>query len=120
MSTIKKIGGDKAIWIVVIALCILLVLAVRQIPVQYARRSVAGSGPSRVYSKRQYIPLRLNASRWMGTYLYSKLLLNFFFENNFSPGSKSNGIEDKYSILFSSNHLITSLRVCWLSDGFSY
>ncbi len=28
----------------------------------HARRSVAGSGPSGVYSKRQYIPLRLNAS----------------------------------------------------------
>jgi preprotein translocase subunit SecY len=53
---------EFVIWIVVIALCILLVLAVRQIPVQYARRSVAGSGPSGVYSKRQYIPLRLNAS----------------------------------------------------------
>ena len=39
-----------------------MVLAVRQIPVQYARRSVAGSGPSGIYSKRQYIPLRLNAS----------------------------------------------------------
>ena len=53
---------EFVIWIVVIALCILLVLAVRQIPVQYARRSVAGSSPSGVYSKRQYIPLRLNAS----------------------------------------------------------
>ena len=53
---------EFVIWIIVIALCILLVLAVRQIPVQYARRSVAGSGPSGVYSKRQYIPLRLNAS----------------------------------------------------------
>ena len=53
---------EFVIWIVVIALCILLVLAVRQIPVQYARRSVAGSSPTGVYSKRQYIPLRLNAS----------------------------------------------------------
>ena len=35
---------EFVIWIIVIALCILLVLAVRQIPVQYARRSVAGSG----------------------------------------------------------------------------
>ena len=56
------IAIEFVIWIIVIALCILLVLAVRQIPVQYARRSVAGSGPTGVYSKRQYIPLRLNAS----------------------------------------------------------
>ena len=54
------IAIEVLIWFIVVALCILLVLAVRQIPVQYARRSVSGS--TSLYSKRQYIPLRLNAS----------------------------------------------------------
>ena len=54
------IAIEVLIWFIVVALCILLVLAVRQIPVQYARRSISGS--SSLYSKRQYIPLRLNAS----------------------------------------------------------
>ena len=51
------IAIEFVIWVIVIALCILLVLAVRQIPVQYARRSV-GLGQSNMFSKRQYIPLR--------------------------------------------------------------
>ena len=66
ISQLSSSGGwimiaiEVLIWFLVVALCILLVLAVRQIPVQYARRSVSGS--SSLYSKRQYIPLRLNAS----------------------------------------------------------
>ena len=66
VSQLSSSGGwimiaiEVLIWFLVVALCILLVLAVRQIPVQYARRSVSGS--SSLYSKRQYIPLRLNAS----------------------------------------------------------
>ena len=66
ISQLSSSGGwimiaiEVLIWFIVVALCILLVLAVRQIPVQYARRSVTGSNS--LYSKRQYIPLRLNAS----------------------------------------------------------
>ena len=50
------------IWIVVIALCVLLVKAVRQVPVQYARRTASGGFDKNQASSRQYIPLRLNAS----------------------------------------------------------
>ena len=66
VSQLSSSGGwimiaiEVLIWFIVVALCILLVLAVRQIPVQYARRSLSGS--TSLYSKRQYIPLRLNAS----------------------------------------------------------
>ena len=66
ISQLSSSGGwimiaiEVLIWFIVVALCILLVLAVRQIPVQYARRSISGS--SSLYSKRQYIPPRLNAS----------------------------------------------------------
>jgi len=66
ISQLSSSGGwimiaiEVLIWFIVVALCILLVLAVRQIPVQYARRSISGSNS--LYSKRQYIPLRLNAS----------------------------------------------------------
>jgi len=66
VSQLSSSGGwimiaiEVLVWFIVVALCILLVLAVRQIPVQYARRSVSGS--TSLYSKRQYIPLRLNAS----------------------------------------------------------
>lgn len=50
------------IWLFVILASILLVLAVRQIPVQYARRSTTGVMEKSVVGSRQYIPLKLNAS----------------------------------------------------------
>ena len=53
---------ELVIWIVVIALCVLLVKAVRQVPVQYARRTASGGFDKNQASSRQYIPLRLNAS----------------------------------------------------------
>ena len=53
---------ELVIWIVVIALCVLLVKAVRQVPVQYARRTASGWFDKNQASSRQYIPLRLNAS----------------------------------------------------------
>jgi preprotein translocase subunit SecY len=54
---------ELVLWIVIILLSILLTLAVRRIPVQYARRQAGGATSDRsVYGSRQYIPLRLNAS----------------------------------------------------------
>ncbi|MFI2741192.1 preprotein translocase subunit SecY [Zhouia sp. PK063] len=50
------------IWFVVILACILLVMATRQIPVQYARRTASGGYEKNVFGSRQYIPLKLNAS----------------------------------------------------------
>jgi preprotein translocase subunit SecY len=54
---------ESILWIIIILLSILLTLAVRRIPVQYARRQAGGSTSERtIYGSRQYIPLKLNAS----------------------------------------------------------
>ena len=53
---------ELVIWFVFILLSVLLVMAVRQIPVQYARRTASGSYERNVMGSRQYIPLKLNAS----------------------------------------------------------
>ena len=51
------------VWLLVIAACILLVMAVRKIQVQYARRTTAGDfDQDSLEGNRQYIPLKLNAS----------------------------------------------------------
>src|SRR5690606_2060240 len=50
------------IWFIIILACIMLVMAVRQIPVQYARRTASGGYEKNVFGSRQYIPLKLNAS----------------------------------------------------------
>lgn len=53
---------EVIIWFVVILACIMLVMATRQIPVQYARRTASGGYEKNVFGSRQYIPLKLNAS----------------------------------------------------------
>ncbi|MEO9892230.1 preprotein translocase subunit SecY [Aurantibacter sp.] len=50
------------IWFLVILACVLLVMAMRQIPVQYARRTASGGYEKNAIGSRQYIPLKLNAS----------------------------------------------------------
>ncbi len=53
---------ELILWIVIIVLSILLVMAVRQIPVQYARRTQGSTNERNVFGSRQYIPLKLNDS----------------------------------------------------------
>uniref|UniRef100_UPI0040495111 preprotein translocase subunit SecY n=1 Tax=Flavobacterium sp. TaxID=239 RepID=UPI0040495111 len=54
---------ELIIWFLVIIACILLVMAVRRIPVQYARRTVSGDfEEDAMGGSRQFIPLKLNAS----------------------------------------------------------
>jgi preprotein translocase subunit SecY len=51
------------VWLLVIIACVLLVMAVRKIPVQYARRTVSGDfEQDAAGGNRQFIPLKLNAS----------------------------------------------------------
>ena len=53
---------ELAIWFVVVLASVMLVMGVRQIPVQYARRTATGGYEKNVFGSRQYIPLKLNAS----------------------------------------------------------
>jgi len=53
---------ELLVWFVVILLCIMLVMAVRKIPVQYARRAASGGYEKHEEGSRQFIPLKLNAS----------------------------------------------------------
>jgi preprotein translocase subunit SecY len=51
------------IWLLVIVACVLLVMALRKIPVQYARRSASENLQEEALGgNRQWIPLKLNAS----------------------------------------------------------
>ena len=59
------ISIELVIWVAIILASVMLVMAVRKIAVQYARRTASGSFDRNVAGNRQYIPLRLNASRVM-------------------------------------------------------
>jgi preprotein translocase subunit SecY len=51
------------VWLLVIIACILLVMAVRKIPVQYARRTTTGDFEQDMLGgNRQWIPLKLNSA----------------------------------------------------------
>jgi preprotein translocase subunit SecY len=54
---------EVIIWLLVIIACVLLVMAVRKIPVQYARRTTAGDFEQDMLGgNRQWIPLKLNSA----------------------------------------------------------
>ena len=53
---------ELVIWFAIILASVLLVMAVRQVPVQYARRTADGGYEKNIFVSRQYIPLKLNAS----------------------------------------------------------
>jgi len=53
---------EVIVWFLVILASVYLTMAVRQIPVQYARRTASGGYEKNVMGARQYIPLKLNAS----------------------------------------------------------
>ena len=66
-STITNNNGGPMIlvlevigWLLVIIACVLLVMAIRRIPVQYARRTV--SGEFEQDGNRQWIPFKLNSA----------------------------------------------------------
>jgi preprotein translocase subunit SecY len=53
---------ELVIWFLIILASIFLVMAVRKIAVQYARRTASGGYEKNVFGSRQFLPLKLNAS----------------------------------------------------------
>jgi len=53
---------ELVIWFIVIIAAVMLVMAVRKIPVQYARRTASGGFEKNIFGARQFIPLKVNAS----------------------------------------------------------
>ncbi|RYJ45551.1 preprotein translocase subunit SecY [Flavobacterium beibuense] len=53
---------EIVIWLLIIIACVLLIMAVRKIPVQYARRTASGDFEQDIAGNRQWIPLKLNAA----------------------------------------------------------
>ncbi|MCF1420074.1 preprotein translocase subunit SecY [Mangrovimonas futianensis] len=61
-NQVMLIVFELVIWLVIILASVMLVMAVRKIAVQYARRTATGGYEKNVFGSRQYIPLKLNAS----------------------------------------------------------
>ena len=61
-NNVMLILFELVIWLLIILASVMLVMAVRKIAVQYARRTASGGFEKNVFGSRQYIPLKLNAS----------------------------------------------------------
>ncbi|MCL4164004.1 UNVERIFIED_CONTAM: hypothetical protein GTU68_029932, partial [Idotea baltica] len=61
-NNVMLILFEVVIWLAIILASVMLVMAVRKIAVQYARRTASGGYEKNVFGSRQYIPLKLNAS----------------------------------------------------------
>ncbi|WP_299102654.1 preprotein translocase subunit SecY [uncultured Winogradskyella sp.] len=53
---------EMVIWFLIILASVFLVMAVRKIAVQYARRTASGGYEKNAFGSRQFLPLKLNAS----------------------------------------------------------
>lgn len=53
---------ELVIWFLIILASVFLVMAVRKVAVQYARRTASGGYEKNVFGSRQFLPLKLNAS----------------------------------------------------------
>ena len=91
---------ELVIWFAIILGSIMLVMAVRQIPVQYARRSASGGYEKNVFGSRQYIPLKLNASGVMPIIFAQAIMFIPAAVAGLSDGETSQGIAAAFSNIF--------------------
>ncbi|MBP2830925.1 preprotein translocase subunit SecY [Aquimarina sp. U1-2] len=91
---------ELVIWFVIILASVLLVMAVRQIPVQYARRTAGGGYEKNVFGSRQYIPLKLNASGVMPIIFAQAIMFVPAAVAGLSDSEASQGVVAAFSDIF--------------------
>lgn len=92
---------ELAIWFAVIFASVLLVMAVRKIPVQYARRNQAGGYEKNVFGgARQFIPLKLNASGVMPIIFAQALMFIPSAVAGLSDSNMAQGIAAAFTDIF--------------------
>ncbi len=106
----SRLSGDTAtggpmmilieiiVWLVIILLSIMLVLAVRQVPVQYARRSTVGGYEE---GARQFLPLKLNASGVMPIiFAQAIMFVPALLGSTVGEGEFANFLQTEFSNMF--------------------
>nr|WP_315263023.1 preprotein translocase subunit SecY [uncultured Flavobacterium sp.] len=89
------------VWLLVIISCVLLVMAVRKIPVQYARRTTSGDFEQDMMGgNRQWIPLKLNASGVMPIIFAQAIMFIPAAVANLSKSDASQSIVGAFSNMF--------------------
>jgi len=92
---------ELVVWFVIIFLSILLVMAVRQVPVQYARRTADGGYEKNIFGSRQYIPLKLNASGVMPIiFAQAIMFVPGLIASRFTDSEAAQGITTAFADIF--------------------
>jgi preprotein translocase subunit SecY len=91
---------ELVIWFVIILACVMLVLAVRKIPVQYARRTATGEYERNIFGARQFIPLKLNASGVMPIIFAQAIMFVPSAVASLSDSEWATSIQATYSDIF--------------------
>ncbi len=91
---------ELVIWFVIILLSIMLVMAVRKIPVQYARRTASGGYEKNIFGARQFIPLKLNASGVMPIIFAQAIMFVPSAVASLSESDFAQGIQATFSDMF--------------------
>lgn len=88
---------ELVIWFFIIFASVMLVMAVRQIQVQYARRTQSGGYEKNVFGSRQFIPLKLNASGVMPIIFAQAIMFIPAAVAGLSQSETSQGIASAFS-----------------------
>lgn len=91
---------ELVLWFVIILLSVMLVMAVRKIPVQYARRTASGGFEKNIFGARQFIPLKLNASGVMPIIFAQAIMFVPSAVASLSESEFSQGIQATFSDIF--------------------
>lgn len=91
---------ELVIWFVIILLSIMLVMAVRKIPVQYARRTASGGYEKNIFGARQFIPLKLNASGVMPIIFAQAIMFVPSAVASLSDSEFAQGVQATFSDIF--------------------
>lgn len=92
---------ELVIWMVIILASIMLVMAVRKIPVQYARRTASGGYEKNVFGSRQFLPLKLNASGVMPIiFAQAIMFVPSLIGKSFGSGEVGTWMQTQFSDIF--------------------
>ncbi|HZW78459.1 MAG TPA: preprotein translocase subunit SecY [Flavobacteriaceae bacterium] len=91
---------ELVLWFVIILLSVMLVMAVRKIPVQYARRTASGGFEKNIFGARQFIPLKLNASGVMPIIFAQAIMFVPSAVASLSQSDFAQGVQSTFSDIF--------------------
>ena len=92
---------ELVIWLLIILASIMLVMAVRKIAVQYARRTASGGYEKNVFGSRQFLPLKLNASGVMPIiFAQAIMFVPSLVGKSFGDGDVGTWIQTQFSDIF--------------------